>query len=148
MSAANGGSVDSVCRSGCAFQPDARKPLYVDGLICYHSCCQVLQLNLTARNIKSSHQHKKASGVGSENAMLRLESVSALLPPFLGGSVSAANGESVDSVCRSGCAFQPDARKPLYVDGLICYHSCCQVLQLNLTARAKSNHHHKGFWVG
>ena len=63
--------------------------------------------------------------------------MSALLPPFR-GSVSAAN-ESVDSVCRSGCAFQPDARKPLYVDGLICYHSCCQVLQLNLTARVVTN---------
>ena len=36
------------------------------------------------------------------------KSVSALYPPFR-GSVSAANG-GVDSVCRSGCAFQPDAR--------------------------------------
>ena len=50
-----------------------------------------------------------------ENNLLT-KSVSALLPPFW-GSVSAANGGSVDSVCRSGCAFQPDARKPLYVDG-------------------------------
>ena len=37
------------------------------------------------------------------------KSVSALYP-LLEGSVSAANGECVDSVCRSGCAFQPDAR--------------------------------------
>ena len=132
MSAANE-SVDSVCRSGCAFQPDARSLFYVDGLICYHSCCQVLQLNLTAR---ASHQAIKKNS-GRLGMLLPLGSVSALLPPFW-GSVSTANG-SVDSVCRSGCAFQPDARKPLYVDGLICYHSCCQVLQLNLTARAVPN---------
>ena len=38
-------------------------PLYVDGLICYHSCCQVLQLNLTAR-ILSNPSSTKNSGVG------------------------------------------------------------------------------------
>ena len=58
-------------RSGCAFQPDARKPLYVDGLICYHSCCQVQLKNLTTRMvIKPNHQHKLTrvqgcAGVGS-----------------------------------------------------------------------------------
>ena len=58
------------------------KPLYVDGLICYHSCCQVLQLNLTARMCKSSHQHKGFWRQVEMLANLRLESVSALLPPF------------------------------------------------------------------
>ena len=144
VSAANGGSVDSVCRSGCAFQPDARKPLYVDGLICYHSCCQVLQLNLTARianqaiNIREAREAPFFPFWGRVEMRCENQCVGRVRErpfyPLLEGSVSAANG-SVDSVCRSGCAFQPDARKPLYVDGLICYHSCCQVLQLNLTAR-------------
>ena len=49
----------------------------------------------------------KASGVEMHITDLT-KSVSALYPLFR-GSVSAAN-ESVDSVCRSGCAFQPDAR--------------------------------------
>ena len=65
-----------MCRSGCAFQPDARKPLYVDGLICYHSCCQTISIKI------------KASGVEVENAQpdfTSFKSVSALLPPFLEG---------------------------------------------------------------
>ena len=50
----------------------------------------------------------KASGVRLMQQLTDFKSVSALYPLFR-GSVSAANG-SVDSVCRSGCAFQPDAR--------------------------------------
>ena len=60
-------------------------------------------------NVTNQTINIKDSGVGLKmQPNYDFKSVSALLPPF-GGSVSAANG-SVDSVCRSGCAFQPDAR--------------------------------------
>ena len=37
---------------------------YVDGLICYHSCCQVSAEEPDNTNgSKSNHQHKEASGV-------------------------------------------------------------------------------------
>ena len=85
------GGVDSVCRSGCAFQPDARNLFYVDGLICYHSCCQVLQLNLTARDHQTINIKPSTSGFWrqvvhtNERGECGLRaSVSALLPPFWG----------------------------------------------------------------
>ena len=61
-------------------------------------------------------------------------SVSALLPPFW-GSVSAANGGVWTQCVGQVAHFNLTPETSLYVDGLICYHSCCQVLQLNLTAR-------------
>ena len=50
MSAANGGVDQCVNQVECIFNltPEA---FYVDGLICYHLCCQVLQLNLTTRMV-------------------------------------------------------------------------------------------------
>ena len=52
MSAANGVVWTQCVGQVAHFNLTPESPLYVDGLICYHSCCQVLQLNLTARMVR------------------------------------------------------------------------------------------------
>ena len=72
-----------------------------------------------------------------------LRSVSALLPPLLEG-VSERSEQGVWTQCVGQVAhfnLTPETSFMLMV--LICYHSCCQVLQLNLTTQSIAQFHNK-----
>ena len=56
------------------------------------------------------------------------------LYPLLGVGGAQRTGGVWTQCVGQVAHFNLTPETPLYVDGLICYHSCCQVLQLNLTA--------------
>ena len=67
------------------------------------------------------------------------------LTPLKGGKKGALTDLVVGQVAHFN--LTPESL-PLYVDGLICYHSCCQVQLKGLTARVVANQtiNTKGFW--
>ena len=111
---------------------------FVDGLICYHSCCQVQLKNLTTRMVANQTINIKRlfwRQVEMRNLTYTLSPHSpfAALTDPQKGVKRAPHGP-----CRRSGFISPDARSLIYVDGLICY-SCCQVQLKNLTTRMVAN---------